>query len=219
MRRKTYFWLKGISTLSWFKSLEHTKKHSSFVWYTKYSTRQEQYWFNCCFWVFDLLAILTLNFVQVRLRILPGSEQQMLYNYYPLMAGYQTLPQLNISLPRCPTTNAQTLRRFLPQRIFVKVTTTVSTLTRELAVMVVCTWRHSFGSFYFYSASRSTAGWCLYRCCLRRITQTVYCKYVNWATLLELYKLSQEMTVTLFDYLLLIVWGKMQQKTNLLTMH
>ncbi|TNN63892.1 Trafficking protein particle complex subunit 11 [Liparis tanakae] len=57
---------------------------------------------------------------QVRLRILPGSEQQMLYNYYPLMAGYQTLPQLNISLPRCLTTNTHTLRRFLPQRIFVK---------------------------------------------------------------------------------------------------
>ncbi|KAM8907986.1 trafficking protein particle complex subunit 11 isoform 1-T1 [Spinachia spinachia] len=57
---------------------------------------------------------------QVRLRILPGSEQQMLYNYYPLMAGYQTLPQLNISLPRCLTTNTQSLRRFLPQRIFVK---------------------------------------------------------------------------------------------------
>uniref|UniRef100_A0A7N8Y5K1 Trafficking protein particle complex subunit 11 n=1 Tax=Mastacembelus armatus TaxID=205130 RepID=A0A7N8Y5K1_9TELE len=55
---------------------------------------------------------------QVRLRILPQSEQQMLYNYYPLMAGYQTLPLLNISLPRCPTTNTQTLRRFLPQRIF-----------------------------------------------------------------------------------------------------
>uniref|UniRef100_A0A672GQH4 Trafficking protein particle complex subunit 11 n=1 Tax=Salarias fasciatus TaxID=181472 RepID=A0A672GQH4_SALFA len=57
---------------------------------------------------------------QVRLRILPGSEQQMLYNYYPLMAGYQTLPQLNISLPRCQTSNSQALRRFLPQRIFVK---------------------------------------------------------------------------------------------------
>lgn len=57
---------------------------------------------------------------QVRLRILPGSEQQMLYNYYPLMAGYQTLPQLSISLPRCPNTNTHTLRRFLPQRIFVK---------------------------------------------------------------------------------------------------
>ncbi|CAB1419099.1 unnamed protein product [Pleuronectes platessa] len=57
---------------------------------------------------------------QVRLRILPGSEQQMLYNYYPLMAGYQTLPQLNISLPRSAMTNTHTLRRFLPQRIFVK---------------------------------------------------------------------------------------------------
>lgn len=60
--------------------------------------------------------------MQVRLRILPGSEQQVMYNYYPLMAGYQTLPQLNISLPRCPNTNTHTLRRFLPQRIFVKVT-------------------------------------------------------------------------------------------------
>ncbi|XP_030002129.1 trafficking protein particle complex subunit 11 [Sphaeramia orbicularis] len=57
---------------------------------------------------------------QVRVRILPGSEQQMLYNYYPLMAGYQTLPQLSINLPRCSTTNAHSLRRFLPQRIFVK---------------------------------------------------------------------------------------------------
>lgn len=57
---------------------------------------------------------------QVRLRILPGSKQQMLYNYYPLMAGYQTLPQLSINLPRCSTTTAQSLRRFLPQRIFVK---------------------------------------------------------------------------------------------------
>uniref|UniRef100_A0A8C5B8P5 Trafficking protein particle complex subunit 11 n=1 Tax=Gadus morhua TaxID=8049 RepID=A0A8C5B8P5_GADMO len=57
---------------------------------------------------------------QVRLHILPGAEQQMLYNYYPLMAGYQSLPQLNISLPRCPATDTHTLRRFLPQRIFVK---------------------------------------------------------------------------------------------------
>lgn len=57
---------------------------------------------------------------QVRVRILPGSEQQMLYNYYPLMAGYQTLPLLSINLPRCSTVNAHSLRRFLPQRIFVK---------------------------------------------------------------------------------------------------
>lgn len=57
---------------------------------------------------------------QVRLRILPGSEHQMLYNFYPLMAGYQTLPQLSINLPRCPSTTTQSLRRFLPQRIFVK---------------------------------------------------------------------------------------------------
>ncbi|KAM7417076.1 hypothetical protein PAMA_016943 [Pampus argenteus] len=63
---------------------------------------------------------------QVRLRILPGSEQQMLYNYYPLMAGYQTLPQLNISLPRCSTSNTHTLRRFLPQRIFVKMCETAA---------------------------------------------------------------------------------------------
>ncbi|XP_055015633.1 trafficking protein particle complex subunit 11 [Boleophthalmus pectinirostris] len=56
----------------------------------------------------------------VRVRILPGSEHQMLYNFYPLMAGYQTLPQLSINLPRCPTTTTQTLRRFLPHRIFVK---------------------------------------------------------------------------------------------------
>lgn len=64
--------------------------------------------------------------VQVRLLVLPGTEQHMLYNYYPLMAGYQTLPHLNISLPRCPTSNVLALRRFLPQRIFVKVTAHVS---------------------------------------------------------------------------------------------
>ncbi|XP_028315223.1 trafficking protein particle complex subunit 11 [Gouania willdenowi] len=58
---------------------------------------------------------------QVRLRILPGSKQQMLYNYYPLMAGYQTLPQLNVVLPRCPSSSSShALRRFLPQRIFIK---------------------------------------------------------------------------------------------------
>lgn len=65
---------------------------------------------------------------QVRLRVLPSTEQQMLYNYYPLMAGYQTLPQLNISLPRCPTSSSPALRRFLPQRIFVKVTGGVARL-------------------------------------------------------------------------------------------
>ncbi|CAB1325129.1 unnamed protein product [Coregonus sp. 'balchen'] len=57
---------------------------------------------------------------QVRLRILPGAEQEMLYNFYPLMAGYQSLPQLNISLLRFPAVSGQLLRRFLPSRIFVK---------------------------------------------------------------------------------------------------
>uniref|UniRef100_A0A674BKZ4 Trafficking protein particle complex subunit 11 n=1 Tax=Salmo trutta TaxID=8032 RepID=A0A674BKZ4_SALTR len=57
---------------------------------------------------------------QVRLRILPGAEQEMLYNFYPLMAGYQNLPQLNIGLLRFPAVSGQLLRRFLPSRIFVK---------------------------------------------------------------------------------------------------
>ncbi|RXN29164.1 trafficking particle complex subunit 11 [Labeo rohita] len=57
---------------------------------------------------------------QVRMRILPGAEQEMLYNFYPLMAGYQVLPQLNISLVRFPNISNQLLRRFLPSRIFVK---------------------------------------------------------------------------------------------------
>ncbi|XP_073676596.1 trafficking protein particle complex subunit 11 [Garra rufa] len=57
---------------------------------------------------------------QVRMRILPGGEQEMLYNFYPLMAGYQVLPQLNISLVRLPNISSQLLRRFLPSRIFVK---------------------------------------------------------------------------------------------------
>ncbi|KAJ8416548.1 hypothetical protein AAFF_G00358360 [Aldrovandia affinis] len=57
---------------------------------------------------------------QVRLRILPGTEQEMLYNFYPLMAGYQSLPSLNINLLRFPGISSQLLRRFLPSRIFVK---------------------------------------------------------------------------------------------------
>ncbi|KAG9347015.1 hypothetical protein JZ751_005942 [Albula glossodonta] len=56
----------------------------------------------------------------VRLRILPGTEQEMLYNFYPLMAGYQSLPSLNINLLRFPGISSQLLRRFLPSRIFVK---------------------------------------------------------------------------------------------------
>nr|AAH56800.1 Foigr protein [Danio rerio] len=57
---------------------------------------------------------------QVRMRILPGAEQEMLYNFYPLMAGYQVLPQLNINLLRFPNISSQLLRRFLPSRIFIK---------------------------------------------------------------------------------------------------
>ncbi|XP_061690008.1 trafficking protein particle complex subunit 11 isoform X2 [Syngnathoides biaculeatus] len=56
---------------------------------------------------------------QVHLRILPDAKQQMLYNYYPLIAGYQTLPQLSISISHC-TTNAYNVRRFIPNRIFIK---------------------------------------------------------------------------------------------------
>ncbi|XP_014447878.1 trafficking protein particle complex subunit 11 isoform X3 [Tupaia chinensis] len=57
---------------------------------------------------------------QIRLRILPGTEQEMLYNFYPLMAGYQQLPSLNITLLRFPNFTNQLLRRFIPTSIFVK---------------------------------------------------------------------------------------------------
>lgn len=57
---------------------------------------------------------------QVRMRILPGTEQEMLYNFYPLMAGYQSLPLLTVSLLRFPNIPTQLLQRFLPSRIFVK---------------------------------------------------------------------------------------------------
>ncbi|TRY90082.1 hypothetical protein DNTS_031586 [Danionella cerebrum] len=57
---------------------------------------------------------------QVRMRILPGAEQEMLYNFYPLKAEYQVLPQLNINLLRFPNISSQLLRRFLPSHIFVK---------------------------------------------------------------------------------------------------
>lgn len=55
------------------------------------------------------------------MRILPGAEQEMVYNFYPLMAGYQSLPVLNINLLRFPNISNQLLRRFLPTRIFIKV--------------------------------------------------------------------------------------------------
>lgn len=57
---------------------------------------------------------------QIRLRILPGTKQEMLYNFYPLMAGYQQLPSLNINLLRFPNFTNQLLRRFIPTSIFVK---------------------------------------------------------------------------------------------------
>ncbi|EMP40863.1 UPF0636 protein C4orf41 like protein [Chelonia mydas] len=57
---------------------------------------------------------------QIRLRILPGTQQEMLYNFYPLMAGYQQLPSLNILL-RIPNFTNQLLRRFIPTHIFVKI--------------------------------------------------------------------------------------------------
>lgn len=55
------------------------------------------------------------------MRILPGAEQEMVYNFYPLMAGYQSLPVLNINLLRFPNISNHLLRRFLPTRIFIKV--------------------------------------------------------------------------------------------------
>ncbi|KAF2982584.1 hypothetical protein EK904_008582, partial [Melospiza melodia maxima] len=57
---------------------------------------------------------------QIRLRILPGSQQEMLYNFYPLMAGYQQLPSLHVNLLRFPNFTNQLLRRFIPTHIFVK---------------------------------------------------------------------------------------------------
>uniref|UniRef100_A0A8C5QED5 Trafficking protein particle complex subunit 11 n=1 Tax=Leptobrachium leishanense TaxID=445787 RepID=A0A8C5QED5_9ANUR len=57
---------------------------------------------------------------QIRLQILPGAVHKMLYNYYPLMAGYQLLPSLNINLLRIPDYTSDLLKRFLPTHIFVK---------------------------------------------------------------------------------------------------
>ncbi|ETE71409.1 Trafficking protein particle complex subunit 11 [Ophiophagus hannah] len=62
---------------------------------------------------------------QIRLRILPGTEQEMLYNFYPLMAGYQQLPSLSINLLRFPQFTNQLLRKFIPTHIFVKVRNTI----------------------------------------------------------------------------------------------
>ncbi|RMC14011.1 hypothetical protein DUI87_09097 [Hirundo rustica rustica] len=57
---------------------------------------------------------------QIRLRILPGTQQEMLYNFYPLMAGYQQLPSLHVNLMRFPNFTNQLLRRFIPTHIFIK---------------------------------------------------------------------------------------------------
>ena len=69
----------------------------------------------------DLFIFFCHFVIQIRLRILPGTEQEMLYNFYPLMAGYQQLPSLNINLLRFPNFTNQLLRRFIPTSIFVKV--------------------------------------------------------------------------------------------------
>uniref|UniRef100_A0A8C4PYM1 Trafficking protein particle complex subunit 11 n=1 Tax=Eptatretus burgeri TaxID=7764 RepID=A0A8C4PYM1_EPTBU len=57
----------------------------------------------------------------VRLRILPGCEQELLYNLYPLMLGFQALPQLLLRLLHFPGATNEALHRLLPTHIFVKV--------------------------------------------------------------------------------------------------
>lgn len=77
---------------------------------------------QCTSWVFTQETDCSSDCLsQIRLRILPGTKQEMLYNFYPLMAGYQQLPTLNISLLRFPNLTSQLLRRFIPTSIFVKV--------------------------------------------------------------------------------------------------
>ena len=75
--------------------------------------------------------------LQVRMRILPGTEQEMLYNFYPLMAGYQSLPLLSVSLLRFPSVPPQLLQRFLPSRIFVKVTLILLLLLHLLFLLLL----------------------------------------------------------------------------------
>uniref|UniRef100_UPI00358EE0D2 trafficking protein particle complex subunit 11 n=1 Tax=Myxine glutinosa TaxID=7769 RepID=UPI00358EE0D2 len=56
----------------------------------------------------------------VRLRILAGCEQELLYNLYPLMPGFQALPQLLLRLLHFPGATNEALQRLLPTHIFVK---------------------------------------------------------------------------------------------------
>lgn len=67
------------------------------------------------------MVVAFFSFFKIRLRILPGTQQEMLYNFYPLMAGYQQLPSLHVNLMRFPNFTDQLLRRFIPTHIFVKV--------------------------------------------------------------------------------------------------
>ncbi|XP_061421126.1 trafficking protein particle complex subunit 11 [Lethenteron reissneri] len=57
---------------------------------------------------------------QIRLRILPGSQQELRYNMYPLVAGFQPLPRLHFKLLRFPGASDELIRRLLPTHVFVK---------------------------------------------------------------------------------------------------
>nr|XP_002733772.1 PREDICTED: trafficking protein particle complex subunit 11-like [Saccoglossus kowalevskii] len=57
---------------------------------------------------------------QVCFRILPVSQQVLMYNFYPLVPGHVKLPRLHINMPRYPGVADDLGGRMLPTHIFIK---------------------------------------------------------------------------------------------------
>ncbi|CAH1775669.1 unnamed protein product [Owenia fusiformis] len=57
---------------------------------------------------------------QMHLRILPSSSYKLEYNMYPLVAGYVTLPKLQLNMLRYPGTMKDIIQSMLPSHIFIK---------------------------------------------------------------------------------------------------
>ncbi|XP_041357008.1 trafficking protein particle complex subunit 11-like [Gigantopelta aegis] len=57
---------------------------------------------------------------QVHFRLLPGSDYQLWYNLFPLIAGQVGLPKLHVNMLRYPGTMDEVVQKMLPNSIFIK---------------------------------------------------------------------------------------------------
>ncbi|XP_025086483.1 trafficking protein particle complex subunit 11-like isoform X1 [Pomacea canaliculata] len=57
---------------------------------------------------------------QTRFRVLPSEEHQLLYNFFPLVAGQVVLPRLHVNMLRYPGTMDDLVHSMLPSHIFIR---------------------------------------------------------------------------------------------------